>query len=311
MSGQWLRDRSADGDGLMQHVLRARPAMTPTSYLGVVKLQRAPQVIATPTRLNTTNLTREIVMPKQRTTLPRVCAQCAGAFAARTDLIQRGYGRFCSRSCSQLAQRQSSPLTCEQCGTIFHRGVAKRKKRSYCSPDCYLKATIAVADAKFWSQMDRSGECWISTGGAADSRGRGYRFFIRDGKHVSAHRLSYTLTYGPIPDGMNVCHKCDNPPCGRPDHLFLGTNADNMRDMAEKDRSLFGRRNSQAKLTDDAVVRLRHLCANGGVTYAELARTFGVCPSTIRRAVKGIRWRRVVMSETPLGTAVARRTVVE
>lgn len=82
---------------------------------------------------------------------------------------------------------------------------------------------------RFWTKVDKSGECWIWTGGL-HSWGYG-KFSVRiDGKEVTlgAHTYAYELEHGPIPEGMIVCHSCDNPPCIRASHLFLGTQADNI-----------------------------------------------------------------------------------
>lgn len=83
----------------------------------------------------------------------------------------------------------------------------------------------------FWSRVDKSGDCWLWTG-ARDGKGYG-----RLGNKV-ASRLSWELSHGPIPRGKLVCHKCDNPPCVRPDHLFLGSPADNFYDMVAKGRGV-------------------------------------------------------------------------
>lgn len=95
----------------------------------------------------------------------------------------------------------------------------------------------AIED-RFWAKVDRGGECWLWTAGR-DSSGYGS---LRTGHtKVSAHRLSWQLHHGQIPPGQNVLHRCDNPRCVRPDHLFLGTQADNVADMVAKGRGCFDR----------------------------------------------------------------------
>lgn len=91
--------------------------------------------------------------------------------------------------------------------------------------------------AAFWARTDRSGECWVWTGQTIGKPGFAYGIVTRQQQRTLAHRMAYELTHGPIPEGLFVCHHCDNPPCIRPDHLFLGTHADNMRDMAAKGRA--------------------------------------------------------------------------
>ena len=90
-------------------------------------------------------------------------------------------------------------------------------------------------ERKFWAKVDKGdgAGCWLWTG---KTNRDGYGVLTRQRKGWFAHRYSWTLANGDIPDGMMACHTCDNPPCIRPDHLFLGTRADNLRDMRAKGR---------------------------------------------------------------------------
>lgn len=87
---------------------------------------------------------------------------------------------------------------------------------------------------RFWDKVDKSGECWVWL---SATHSQGYGLF-KTGHNTQnyAHRVVWVLEYGPIPEGAFVCHSCDNPPCVRPEHLFLGTAADNMQDMVSKGR---------------------------------------------------------------------------
>jgi hypothetical protein len=108
-----------------------------------------------------------------------------------------------------------------------------------------------------------------------------------------AHRFGYKRLVGPIPAGMFVCHHCDNPPCQRPTHWFVGTHADNMADMVAKGRSyspgMPGEANSRAKLTAPAVLAIRQAYADGA-RQDDLAAEWGLGQPTIGKIIRGERW---------------------
>lgn len=146
---------------------------------------------------------------------------------------------------------------------------------------------------RFWGKvaMLNGPGCWMWCGGIGDS---GYGSFWRDGKNVSAHRASWEFANGPIPKGVGfhgtcVLHRCDNRLCVNPDHLFLGTMADNSADMVAKGRAshVRGERHSQAKLTEQQV---KHIRSAADVSSTDLARQFGVSPSLVWMIRKGLIW---------------------
>ena len=134
-------------------------------------------------------------------------------------------------------------------------------------------------------------ECWPWTGRKLPD---GYgRLTIRNRKWL-AHRLAWTLTFGDIPAGLDVCHKCDNPGCCNPDHLFLGTHLDNMRDKVAKGRAsaLMGEDCPTAKLTNAAVIEIRRLRAEGW-TLIRLGERFNTHLSNISLICRGKAWPHV------------------
>ncbi len=111
---------------------------------------------------------------------------------------------------------------------------------------------------------------------------------------VLAHRYNWTLERGTIPEGLDVCHTCDNPPCVRPSHLFLGTHADNMRDMLAKGRrrGFSGAANPAAKLSDAEAREIRELW-QWGASGTALARRFGLTYEMVWKIGKGKAWKHV------------------
>lgn len=122
---------------------------------------------------------------------------------------------------------------------------------------------------------------------------KGYGTTPVSGKTVYIHRLTYTDTYGSIPPGMVVRHKCDTPACYNPEHLELGSYQDNSQDMVDRDRSTRGERNRHAKLTAELVLELRELHSSGNYLQRELAEQYGVTIATVNDIVKRRSWRHV------------------
>jgi hypothetical protein len=107
-----------------------------------------------------------------------------------------------------------------------------------------------------------------------------------------AHRYAWELTYGPIPEGLSVLHRCDVPRCVRPDHLFLGTQADNLADMTAKGRRSAGERSGINTLTEDEVRRIRAM-REDGAQLRDIAHAFGVTKQTVSRICRWELWRHV------------------
>jgi len=174
--------------------------------------------------------------------------------------------------------------------------------------------------AHFWSRVERRGpdECWLWMG---SKNSRGYGQVYLSGKRYGAHRIAFSLARGPVASKLFVCHTCDTPGCVRPDHLFLGTQADNIGDAVQKgrmatgdrhgththpertargDRSgprlhpeaiLRGSKSPRAKLNEDDVREIRHLV--GTMTKTEMGKRYGVSRHAIRSIVRRDGWKHV------------------
>lgn len=148
---------------------------------------------------------------------------------------------------------------------------------------------------RFWSKVDKSAGpdgCWLWTGSKIP---KGYGTIKWDGKNRRSHRVAWIIAFGVIPSGLFVCHKCDNPSCVNPRHLFLGTNQDNIDDRERKGRNRppRGEKHWKHKLTKEQVSEIRRCYGYygvGGKSSLELAKIFGVDPSTIQRIAKKETW---------------------
>lgn len=210
---------------------------------------------------------------RQRKTIERPCDICSNPYTARLDSLARHGVGYCSRSCANRGRIQKRRL---------------------------------LAD-RFWEKVDKDGsvpahcpelgQCWVWT---ANQSKNGYGMMTRGGHSgpmVYTHRVSWELHFGPIPDGLWVLHKCDNRPCVRPDHLWLGTRADNMADASRKGR-LIGRRHVQGESHSQAVltVELVHILRSrydAGESTKDLSIAFQLVYNTVDACVKRVTWRHV------------------
>ena len=140
---------------------------------------------------------------------------------------------------------------------------------------------------RFEAKIERDPKtgCWLWTGA---HNGNGYGQIWVGNRRRYTHHVAYEHLVGPIPAGFFVCHRCDRPSCVNPRHLFPGTRADNMRDMAAKGRASM----RLARLTPGGVRRIRQL-ATTGLSYASIGRRFGVSHQTISRVLSGTTWKHI------------------
>lgn len=144
---------------------------------------------------------------------------------------------------------------------------------------------------KFWAKVDKSGgpdACWLWLG-CKNNDGYGYLYF--KGKLFRTHRLAYTLEIGPIPKGLCVLHKCDNPSCCNPKHLYLGTYKDNARDrdLSGRHNPAQGSRQWKSKFTEEQVINI----FNDDRSLRVIAADYGVHHSTIWYIKAGRTWKHI------------------
>lgn len=141
---------------------------------------------------------------------------------------------------------------------------------------------------RFFKSVNKTSGCWIWTG-ALNQAGYGWISRTRKLGPTRAHRLSYEIHVGEIGDGLHVLHRCDNRKCVNPEHLYLGTQADNVRDMVERNLLIRGAAVSWAKLIDKDVIAIRASTEPQDI----LAARYGVCQQNISRIVTRKSWKHI------------------
>lgn len=157
---------------------------------------------------------------------------------------------------------------------------------------------------RFWSKVDKSGgedSCWEWKARRVPGGYGQFRYGSRVDPNrkqqlLPSNRVAWNLTFGEIPEGLFVCHSCDNPPCCNPKHLWLGTPLENVEDMIKKGRhasrtKMHGEKHPNHKLTIDDVSRMCDLYTSGDWSQRRLGKEFGVSNCLVNRIVNGLAWR--------------------
>ena len=154
------------------------------------------------------------------------------------------------------------------------------------------------AEKRFWSKVVKSLGCWEYIGNIKEGKygtiGVGGKY---NNKNVYAHRLSFFLSNGFLPDDLSVCHKCDNPKCVNPDHLFLGTTQDNVNDMVKKGRQTFGSRNPRAILSDSKIIEIINLW-NNNETIKDISLKFNTSRANVCTIINRNSWKHLNIKVT-------------
>lgn len=202
--------------------------------------------------------------------LPRYCRG-----ACTKHYTHLSYGQCKSPGCDRPARRGCG-------GWCAGHNARAQKGRDTDTP---LADHRPLTPERFWELIETGDGCWNWQGAKGPG---GYGYHGRSQHYVMAHRYSWEMHFGSIAPGLLVCHRCDNPSCARPDHLFLGTIADNNRDRQIKGRTIVPR----LKLNASDAIDIRSLHAMGA-TINELASSFGITRMSAIRVLRRETWRDV------------------
>lgn len=256
--------------------------------------------------------------------LSKTCLHCGGTFSgdyAHGKEVWRKR-KFCSYECKRLASIGRTTVecltkSCEQCSRKFRNRrdngrliePLRWEKTRFCSPECKQasqrgrvvpwllveKEDLKTRFMRHVEQEENGKKCWNWTGSKS---GAGYGSIQVNGKKVLAHRVSYMIHKGEIPElvgyhGYVVCHSCDNPSCVNPDHLFLGSQYANMQDRDAKGRraALLGEVHGMATLTERDVLSIRDLA--GRYSQQELAKMFSISNSMVSLIINRKNWTHI------------------
>lgn len=204
----------------------------------------------------------------RNSSITNICPVCKKQFHPKPSEVNRGKGLFCSRICCDIGRAET-------------------------------------LEERFWRHVRRTEYCWEWMG-LKNRNGYGRTWTSgKASKEIPAHRVSWIVHFGDLSDDLFVCHHCDNPGCVNPEHLFLGTPADNMADKVKKGRQARigpkhpakGEQNAMAKLNNEDVRYALNL-RNSGMSQEKIGRTIGVSQTTIHRIFSGQSWKHVGREST-------------
>lgn len=188
-------------------------------------------------------------------------------------------------------------VPCAKCGQLFKPDKSNLNKGQgrHCSLEC-ARANRPGDRDRFWAKVDIRApeECWEWK---ATRSPNGYGMFSPKGRNaIGAHRAAYEFVHGQIPEGHSICHRCDNPPCVNPSHLFAGLPRQNTADSMAKGRRRYARGDERpsSKLTEAQVMAIRERWRSGDAIQRRLAAEYGVSPAIICGIIKGKVWRHLL-----------------
>lgn len=231
---------------------------------------------------------------RQSTKVACVCRSCQCVFHMFRCHVGQGKGIYCSRKCYRSGH-EKVPRICVGCGSSFlaNQCDIRLNQAKFCSMRCRRATTTPLID-RFFKYVGRKlpNGCipWVG----ANSNGYGVIGIGRGSGNVQATKVSFEFFVGPVPDGLEVLHRCDNPPCINPVHLFVGTMADNMKDKMAKCRQARGETVGSAVLTEENARTLRSRYEHGDATVQELADEYGVTRHAIWLTIRRKNWKHVI-----------------
>lgn len=220
----------------------------------------------------------------------RICKDCKVNLTTENAAKKNAkYYRNVCRSCrskNNMAYNIGNPKRMAYMRQYIRRkGIVKEYPCEYCKTLCYKKYARAFCkdECRFLAYVDKTEGCWIWKG-ATQNKGYG-KLSFRGKKTAVASRVSYELFKGPLEGKLLVCHTCDNPSCVNPEHLFLGSNMENMLDMVEKGRQY-------SKLTPEQVLKIRKMWNNGS-TQAKIMEEFKIGCGHLSNIIHRRIWKHV------------------